>query len=1048
MTAKRAKSLRTTASRDLEMTWTAAGRTDRAHGFFLWMHAAKIAFAVFALTMAAAPECVALSPGTGEKAWGAERREMFAALSEEPGSEAKCPKDDDRIPLKSGAVFLPEEQWFLQLTVGGLVPALFVLAATAAMLRRRLVRRENALRAAAAELRDQKERLDLTLKGTQTSIWEYCPQTGKATFSADWFANLGYVPDDVPSSFAGWAALTHPDDAKSVVQVMDDYIQGGGIGIVETQFRMRTRAGEWRWIMGKGRAVSWDEDGSPNRIIGMNLDIHRQKTVEYELREAEAVTSALFNQAFNLFALLDLDGRILKINRSALDSLYHDPEILGQCFWEAPWWPDKEESRRIGQTAMAVATGGGVYWSDAVHVSRTGEERYIDFACSGLKNEHGQCTYIIAEGRDITEYRTILNTKEKSERRFKSIFDHSPFSIVINDMEDGRYLDVNDAFAKSTGFSREEALRMDSADFTDLTSEQCRAIRGTVRQGGVFNREIESRRSDGKTAHVLFSSVPVPYGDTDAILSMILDITDKKRAELALAESEKKYRDIFNNAPVGIFRSTLDGYFLDANPRLARMFGYESSAHIIREARDIARDIYPRPQARETFLNALRRNPVGATMEVEFKRRDGTPLYGIMHASLQTKETGEASYLDGTIEDITERKRAEEALKASERIFSELFMLSPDCIVLSNLETSRIIQVNEAFLAMLGYDRAEVLGLTRDELGLHSDLRQLEMLTEQVRQHGKFHNVEMQFYHKDGRSSTHLVSAKTIMISGQAALMSISRDVTEMRKIQAMMVQSEKMVSLGGIAAGVAHEINNPLGIIVQAAQNLKQRSRPDFAKNIQAAGELGLDMAAVDRYMRARKLDEFIEHIQQAAVRASEIITRMLLFSRKSESRRQACDVRKIINEAVALARNDYDLKKAYDFKQIVVSITVEEPVPDILCTETEIEQVILNLLRNSAQAMAEVSPALREPKIDIQVRVNGEFLRIEVHDNGPGMPPDVQKRIMEPFFTTKPPGVGTGLGLSVSYFIITKGHGGHFSVFSELGKGTVFFIDLPLAG
>jgi PAS domain S-box-containing protein len=1019
-----------------------------AAGLVLWMHAVGIAVALSVLAMATSPARAGDGPDTEGRALVSEHRDAFGSSPDARIQPEGLAGDDGVIPLKSCVVLLPEEKRFLQLALGGLLPALFVLTTATVILRNRLARREKALHAAAAEIRDQKERLDLALKGTQTAVWEYWPQTGKAAFSAEWFATLGYVPDDIPSSFSDWAALTHPDDAESVAQVMDDYIRGGGIGIVETQFRMRTRAGEWRWIMGKGRAVSWNEDGSPSRVIGMNVDIHRQKTVEHELREAEAISSALFSQAFNLFALLDLDGRILRINRSAMNTLRHGQDVLGQCFWEAPWWPDKEEGRRIGKTAMAIATGGDVYWSDAVHISRTGEERYIDFACSALKNEHGQCTFIIAEGRDITEYKSILKTMEKSERRFKSIFDHAPCAIVINDMQNGRFLEVNETFVKSTGFSREEALLMQAWEFTGFSPEQRRDIHQKIREGGVFNLEVESRRFDGMAGHLLFSSVPVPYGEKDAFLSMVLDITDTKRAGLALAESEKKYRDIFNNAPIGIFRSTLDGHFLDANPTLASMFGYENSAHIIREVKDIARDIYPRPQARHTLLEALRRSPEGATMEVEFRRRDGSPLYGVMHASLQTGEEGSPAYLDGTIEDITERKRAEEALKASERTFSELFMLSPDCIVLSNLETGRIIQVNEAFLALLGYDRTEVLGLTRDELGLHSDLRQLEMLTEQVRRHGKFHNVEMQFYHKDGHSSTHLVSAKTIMISGQAALMSISRDVTEMRKIQAMMVQSEKMVSLGGIAAGVAHEINNPLGIIVQAAQNLKQRSRPDFPKNIEAAEGLGLDMAAMDRYMRARKLDEFIDHIQDAAVRASEIITRMLLFSRKSESRRQSCDVRKIIDEAVALARNDYDLKKAYDFKQIAVSIVVEEPVPDIICTETEIEQVILNILRNAAQAMAEASPAQTEPRIDIHVRVHGEFLRMEVHDNGPGMTPDVQKRIMEPFFTTKPPGIGTGLGLSVSYFIITTGHGGHFSASSELGKGTVFVIDLPIAG
>jgi signal transduction histidine kinase len=203
--------------------------------------------------------------------------------------------------------------------------------------------------------------------------------------------------------------------------------------------------------------------------------------------------------------------------------------------------------------------------------------------------------------------------------------------------------------------------------------------------------------------------------------------------------------------------------------------------------------------------------------------------------------------------------------------------------------------------------------------------------------------------------------------------------------------------------------------------------------------------MDLLQQYLHTRKLDVFLEDIQAAAMRASGIIRNMLNFSRRSESKNMTCDLHRIIEQSVFLASSDYDLKKCYDFKRIEIVRDEEEGLPPCRCTEMELEQVLLNLLRNAAQAMAMATPPTPKPRIDIRVHAGESSVRIEVADNGPGMSLEVQRKVFEPFFTTKPPGVGTGLGLSVSYFIVTKGHRGKMWVASKPGQGTTFFIELP---
>jgi signal transduction histidine kinase len=172
-----------------------------------------------------------------------------------------------------------------------------------------------------------------------------------------------------------------------------------------------------------------------------------------------------------------------------------------------------------------------------------------------------------------------------------------------------------------------------------------------------------------------------------------------------------------------------------------------------------------------------------------------------------------------------------------------------------------------------------------------------------------------------------------------------------------------------------------------------------------------------------------------------------MLDFSRRGEARKKPADLVEIMEKTIALASNDYDLKKRFDFRQIEIKREFAPELPQVACVAAEIEQVFLNVLKNAAQALAERAGG-EKPRIVLRMAKELDNIRIEVEDNGPGMEEKVRKRIFEPFFTTKEPGVGTGLGLSVSYFIITQNHSGSFTMESEPGKGANCVIRLPIGG
>ncbi|MEK1837636.1 MAG: ATP-binding protein, partial [Pseudomonas sp.] len=246
-------------------------------------------------------------------------------------------------------------------------------------------------------------------------------------------------------------------------------------------------------------------------------------------------------------------------------------------------------------------------------------------------------------------------------------------------------------------------------------------------------------------------------------------------------------------------------------------------------------------------------------------------------------------------------------------------------------------------------------------------------------------------------------------------------DITQRLSLEEMMVQSEKMLSVGGLAAGMAHEINNPLGAILHNVQNIRRRLSPDLPKNLEQAEQLGIELETVNQYLKVREVPQLLDGIQQAGARAAKIVTHMLSFSRRSTRQMAPCDLPALIDQAVEIAGNDFDLAIGFDFKGQAIIRQFDPALGPVPGTANELEQVLLNLLKNAAQAIHQRTDDREPGRIILRTKLNPPWAEIQVEDNGIGMSENVRKRTFEPFFTTKEIGQGTGLGLSVSYFIIT---------------------------
>jgi len=520
------------------------------------------------------------------------------------------------------------------------------------------------------------------------------------------------------------------------------------------------------------------------------------------------------------------------------------------------------------------------------------------------------------------------------------------------------------------------------------------------------------------------------------------ELKKRKRMEEALKESEEQYRIIMETANDAIICIAPPGEIYLWNKKAEEIFGYSADEVLGKDLYDIITS----PEQRRKGHQGLRgffttgAGPfIGKTMEVTAFNKAGKEFP--IELSLAAMHIGGEWHSVGIVRDISERKEQERELRQVKNFLSDIVDSMPSLLVGIGPE-EKVTQWNLEAQRVTKLSAAEAIGRPVADV-LPDFYPWIRTLRSQVHPN-RSATMEKLLLAKNGERNFYDLMLYPLSTDPEAGAVVRIEDVTERARIQELMVQTEKMMSVGGLAAGMAHEINNPLGIIVQAVQNVERRLSSVLPANREIAEQLGVNLEQVRGYLERRQIVQFLESIQEAASRAARIVSNMLQFSRQSSTTKQPESLELIMEKALELAANDYDLKKKYDFRSVEVVREYQPDVPPVPVVSVEIEQVLLNLLRNAAQAMME-NPVEKKPRITLRLRAEGRYGVMEVEDNGPGIPEGLKRRVFEPFFTTKEPGVGTGLGLSVSYMIITSSHGGRLTVESTPGVGTCFIIRLP---
>jgi len=569
-----------------------------------------------------------------------------------------------------------------------------------------------------------------------------------------------------------------------------------------------------------------------------------------------------------------------------------------------------------------------------------------------------------------------------------------------------------------TGYPPEELLGRDIISILGHGVEE--VLKQLKGPGDKLCQEVEITTARGEQRDI-YLCLALADGGEGAVkgCAYLTDITERKRFEERLRVSEKRYRELFEQVGEGLFISTPEGKFIDCNQTLLDMLGYETKEELLQI--DITKDLYVIPEERRIFQAKMERDGSVREWEVEFKRKDGGKITVLLSAYAIRDSAGNVLGYEGVNIDITQRKQLERELRETNDFRKRLIESSPYAIIATDIK-GNIIVFNRAAEELSGYRAEEVLGRIHITQiyppGVAKEVMQ-RLRSPDYGGIGRLTGSEFKMVHKGGKEIPIHLSAAIVYQGGEEmASVGIFTDLRprivmeqKLQETHLQLIQLEKLRSLGEMAAGVAHEINNPLGGILIYACLLLEGLAPDDAQR------------------------EDLGRIVQEATRCQEIVKSLLEFARQSGPKKELIDVNRAITDGLHFLENQATFHNIEIIKELAPSL------PPLLGNAGQLKQVFLNIMINAADAMH----ARGALTIKTFLSGNGNKVVIEFTDTGGGIPEDILPRIFDPFFTTKRVGEGTGLGLSMSYGIV-KEHKGDIEVDTVLGSGTTFRVLLPV--
>ncbi len=876
-------------------------------------------------------------------------------------------------------------------------------------------------------IKELQERYEMAVRGSKDGLWDW-PDVNKDEqwWSDEWYVLLGLKRGEIESNYSGFKSLLHSDDLPRMEEALKNHFYGHEKYDVE--FRLKHKSGEYRWFRSRG-AVQRDKDGKAKRMSGSISDTHDQR------KNSETIDklSQVAQQIPISVVITDHEGNIEFGNEALLKlSGYSADEVLGQN----PRMFKSGESPDTYYKVMWETIALGKEWRGVFHNKKKNGELYWESVLIfPLKDINGKVSNFIGLKEDITEKKQMESTLIDHERLIRSVINNLNDGLIIANV-DGNIQLFNHGAEKIFGYKAEEVMNKPVSILRDDSYKEKHEI-GFARFQKTHkiapnntSMEVVGKSKDGAAIPIELTLTQMEQRGELLVVGLIHDITERKEAERQRREAEAQLGQVLEGAEIYFWDWNIKTDKVIHDPRWAEFLGYDQG-EIESTFKQCAKLAHPDDLPK--FQKALDDHIQGKSkvVDVEYRvlKKSGEYIWVLDKGKVLTwDDDGKPLRAYGTYLNIQDRKEAEESIRAYQKRNEMILGSAAEGIY--GLDLNGITTfVNTAAEKMLGYSLEDMLNCSQHDLIHHSKLdgspyKKLECPIYAAIKDGEVHHVDSEvFWKKNGDFFPVEYTSTPIYENGAITGAVVTfRDITEkkeaeerMELAQKQVIASQKLAGVGELAAGVSHEVLNPVNIISVHTQMLQKKTKDD------------------------PKIQNFCEKVRHEIDRIQKIMGSLLAFSRSgSDAELQRGSLRGTIEGVLALVEEEYKL----DNIKIVRDWCGE--LAEILFDADKIRQVYLNLIHNAKHAMPDGGTIT----VGCASANNGgkDYHQFTFSDTGTGMSEEVRLKIFEPFFTTKPEGEGTGMGLSVIHGIVEE-HGGKIRVESEEGKGTTFTISLPVA-